>query len=202
MVVTEGSEALRALKIKVGELALALGVSERTLMRWLTGEKTPESGARKRIRAVYGIAPSAWDRVPAPPPPPLPAKPPSAFASIFASLSEPVPPPPPPTKRLPSRSGRPSTLAETDHMIDVLRARFDEFSDPRVASELNKALALKVRQEREESLSEDRYVRNHRKWKECRDRLLAALIPFPEAMEAVVNALEDIDMNPDEDEES
>jgi hypothetical protein len=179
--INEGQRLLRkaARQSSLAAVARAVGCKSRENCRcWLQGTKTPNRGSRSKLERAFGIPPSAWEQLP---------------------------------------SDHPARLAETQHVQDVAvelnRASTGSALDDCLAllADLRsyrqqpglllkhrlrytdcetRILALRARLERDVELSEDRYVHEHPAWRRLQETILSVLRAYPEAMQAMLVALE------------
>ena len=107
----------------------------------------------------------------------------------------------------PKRASRPDTkLATRDISADsieeandiIRRIRADMARGNLMPNEMNRlrdseqrALAFRSKLEKERELLEDRVVRDHPAWKRLEKTIIAALRPYPEALRAVAQAIEE-----------
>lgn len=171
---SEGQRLLLAINASHNEVAASVGTSKQLVSYWRRGEKVPGKKFRAKLEDLYGIPPSAWERVP------------------YAGGTPPAAPPP-------ARASVADDLDEIDHLRDLLRdlrrlrrdTGLTATARARVASEESKTIgrleALRARRE----LLEDRVVREHPAWHRLRDAILRALEPFPEASQAVIAAIDE-----------
>lgn len=194
-----GSERLKSLSESNAELARQLEVTSQAVAAWRKGTSVPNFAARAKLETQFGIPASSWGAIargPHPTPPPIPEDPPDP--------TSPTPPDPPqrpqPPARRPRTEGEPraSSIEECNQLLDNLRAyagsgNFLPSELARLRDSEAKLIALRARLEREGELLEDRVVREHPAWRRIRSALLVALEPYPDAMRAVIDALQRAD---------
>lgn len=176
---TEGQRLLLEVAASQAEVAAAVGASRAAVGFWRRGEKLPGATARAKLKAAYGIDPTAWDRKVG-----APASRPAA-STASAPTSAP--------KRLSARAST-STLDEVNEQLEMLRAlqRDDELlagERVRLADSVGKLLAIKARLERDQELLEDRIVRQHPFYARLKGAVLEALKSHPDAARDVAEAL-------------
>jgi hypothetical protein len=140
---------------------------------WKTGKRQPNADARAKMHYAFGIPIEAWDIEPK-----------------GTKLPDALP------------VTAPRRLSTLDHCITLL----DTISKQRVHPALTNAertklalaeaqiLALRARLEQSAELAEDRYIREHPGWIKLRDALTRALLPYPIAAKAVLDALAKLNM--------
>lgn len=159
-------ETLTAIIDKLGTRARG------TVNEWLHGKKRPTREMRARIQFAYGIPVNTWN--------------------LAANTSNEPPPKRPPR----DPTSTPSTLDDCLDMLDAIREqrnRADLINSERVklADTEAKILALRARLELQAELQEDRIVRTHPEWLRLKRVMVKALEPFPEALRALVTALQE-----------
>lgn len=180
---TEGQRLLLAVTGSQAEIAATLDVAKSAVGFWRRGAKTPGPAARAKLKAAYGIDPRTWEQ------------PPGARATAPATTSDAKAPPKPP--RAP-RAKIVTTLDEAQEQFEILRELQEDpdlmsSEKVRLADSIGKILAIKARLERDKELLEDRIVREHPMWAvRIKPTILAALKPYPDAMQAVADALAEI----------
>jgi transcriptional regulator with XRE-family HTH domain len=175
---TEGQRLLLALEGTETDLAAKAGCAAAAIGHWRRGRRVPGAAARHKLELLYAIPRRAWEVAP----------------------GEPVPAPPeteaPPETSQPQAAD--STLATTRAQIDAILAKLDrenseadltEGEEAKARDTLSKLLALRARLERDRDLLEDRVVREHPEWVRTKAAILEALRPYPEAAQAVAEAL-------------
>lgn len=204
---SEGQRLLIESRQSLGKIAKACGVSKGTASRWKKGTTNPRDENRQDLLREYGIPLDSWDApladgvcVEVPEPNKggrpsrneesrkhAPATPPSnAWPSREPSAGSPYPPPPPPDA---------PQLDHIRHSLlcirqDLLNPELSPTARSKVRNDESRLVTLVLRLEREIEMAEDRYVREHRAFREHTKKILSALKPFPRAARAVIEALE------------
>jgi len=194
----ERTESLR-------EIAALLGVTAPAVAKWKRGH-LPRDGARAAMLAKLGIAVAAWTsldphNVDASAPPKNRGgrrrkdAPPRAARAVVAP---PTPPATPPDHGKPSYPPAPpldaSTIVSVRHTLACIRADLQQrdltlASVSKLRADESRTLQLLARLEREDELTEARYVREHPAFRAHCRRILEALKPYPKAAQAVAAAL-------------
>lgn len=190
-----GAVALAALKLSHTVVASACGVARSTSAHWRDGSAKPRREARGVLRDAYGIDVNAWDREADAPPKKAAGKGKATGKGKGRSAAQPravevrkLPP-------YPKSPANPTTLDSARHRLACLAhdmAHRDlPFGDVmKVRAEESRALALVAKLEEKAELSEDRYVTNHPAWRRLREKMIAALAPYPDACAALIEAME------------
>ena len=203
--VTNGQRLLVESGASLGSVARACGVSRPTAQRWKRGESGPRDAARASLQDAFGIDIEAWDvALPAGfeiavPPPARTGRPkkvvvpksaetksvPKSVSPAQRSLPPPYPDPPPIDA---------SIVANLRYSLvcirhDMRHGGLTASARSRMRSDEARILASIAKLQREEELSEDRYVKNHPAFKRHCDKILAALKSYPKAAKAVAAAL-------------
>ena len=178
--------ALAAIDKSHADVSRELGVARATVGHWRSGKARPRQAAREKLRAAYGIAVDAWDQA-------LDAAgeddaPKSRDAAPRGTLPAPEVPPYPecPPSPTPLQHARWS-LACIAHDMQHRALPFSAVT--KLRGEESRVLGLVAKLQQAEELSEDRYVREHAAWLELKRAILAALAPYPEASQAVLEAI-------------
>jgi hypothetical protein len=165
----------------LSEVAGKVGCSSRqTVSDWGKGEKVPGAAYRPRLKEAYGIPAEAWERPPADgrsAPSPRPSSPPGVTRTTLEQCL--------------------ALIRDTEAELEADQAAKPE--DRLMPSERVKlrdtfarALSLRHRLESAGELLEDRLVRQHPEWKRFRASLLKAVVPYPDAAQAVAAALQEL----------
>jgi len=175
---TEGQRRLIAAPGSLAAVALAIGCSKAQAGYWRAGQKIPSPPSRAKLLAVYGIPPSAWDIAPGAA---IPLESDAEVEEIEADDADPG-----------------DTLAQTDAAIASVRRALHRSGLTDAARSKKedthaKLLALKARLERDRELVEDRVVRDHPAWLRIKNAICAALEPWPDAAQAVAEALRELE---------
>ncbi len=164
---SKGAVMLAALGDRQVELAAKLGVKSRPLISmWRSGERKPKLANRKQLLAKLKIPIEAWDE-----PPDAPSSWGEAAASGQVEMLE--------------------QLGASIRSQVINDASLTPLERVRMVRELAK-LAEDVRRLKGEDVVEVDVLR-HPKWVELKSALLAALERHPEALRAVVEALETLE---------
>lgn len=203
--VTNGQRLLVESGASLGSIGKSCGVSRTTAQRWKCAESVPCDAARELLRDAFGIDVGAWDvalpagfEIKVPPPARTgrpkgartrksPAKSATKSASPALRLEAPPYPDPPPIDA--------SIVANLRYSLvcirhDMRHGGLTASARSRMRSDEARTLALIAKLQRDEELSEDRYVNNHPAFIRHCDKILAALKPYPKAAKAVVAALQ------------
>lgn len=177
----EGARALAATNETLAVIARACKVSRSAVSRWKRGLSVPVDDARKRLHKAFDIAPDAWGEARS-----------HGTPSHKKSAKK---------RGSPSAADYPEPPADDVSIVDHVRyslkclrheLRFGELtpsSQAKLRSDEARTLGLIAKLQREEELSQDRYVKNHPAFREHCDRILAVLKPYPKASRAVVEAM-------------
>jgi transcriptional regulator with XRE-family HTH domain len=57
---SDGSRALGAVDATQKQIGARIGVSRATVAMWIRGDRVPDEGHRRALRAAFGIHPEAW----------------------------------------------------------------------------------------------------------------------------------------------
>ncbi len=167
---------LAALKLTGGEVAERIGVPRQMVHAWRTGQKVPSPEMRAALEREVSIPSAAWERAPVDRPAPT-----QALAARAASG--------------PAREGMTTHEDVTRLLEDLARDAATDgilLSDlVRIRGERVKALSLKARIERDLALQEEAILGGP-VWIGMRERIVAALRPFPDAARAVAEALREM----------
>lgn len=180
---THGQALLLDVPDTMQQIATACGVTKAAAISWRSGARIPEASHRRRLFARYAIPAESWDRVTlgAPPlPPPTPAS---------TTTSEPAGP-----AWFPDAGEAASPLDDCNRLLALLRSqlnRGDLIGRERVqlGDAFSRALAQKERLERARETLEARTIREHPEWRRLKRLVIKALIPYPEAAQAVEAAI-------------
>jgi len=208
--VNDGQRLLVETGASLGKIAGAAGCSKGTAQRWKRGETIPRLEARLAMRDAFGIDPDAWDtelprgfaiKVP----PRNKAGRPRAVKPAAELDAKPKPKPkkaaPKPARaprEIPPYPDAPEagagTVVDVRYLLvcirhDLQHRELTAGARSKLRSDEARTIALVAKIEREEELKEDRYVRNHPAFREHCDRILGALKPYPEAAQAVIDAM-------------
>lgn len=175
---SEGQRLLLDIPGTLLAIARQLGSNApQTVLNWREGTTRPGERMRAQLYAVFGIPPDAWTRKPTGGVRPVGQVTPGAAGA-------PGGPPP-------------STLDDVLLLLDL--ARFDVAQPNLVAAErsrlllaTSRLLAQREQLERAAELAEDRYVREHPAWHRLRAAIVRALVPYPAAAKAVLDALAEL----------
>ena len=164
---TEGQKLLMAVPGSLQTIGEAIGATKQAVALWRTGARLPEDRWRRALSARFAIPVDAWDRLPG-----------SA----------------PAVEWFPSTEREPSALDDVNRLLALLRTqlnRTDLIGRERVqlGDSFSRALAQKERLERARETLENRVVREHPAWKRLKGLVIDALLPFPEAAQAVEAAI-------------
>lgn len=187
--------------ISLGELANACGVSRPTAQRWKRGESVPREVHRISIQTAFGIGVEDWD-APLPAdfeitvPPPKRTGRPKKTAKRQSKKLKPTPPPSS-YKILPYPEAPDADAPIVENLRYSLACiRHDlEHRNPTTAarsklrSDEARTLGLIAKLQREEELSEDRYVKQHPAFKAHCKRIVEAVKPCPDCARKVSDAL-------------
>lgn len=177
---TEGQRLLLACGDSVATVARAAGVgSKATVHRWKTGERIPEGEHRRNLKRAYGIPVEAWDCEPE--------------AGDVDGVSEPEAP----RSSVPVAEKVPASSA--DHFLELMQeARAVRVSSKGISAlerlrSIEREGALRTQYERAragERASEGQIIQNHPNWSRFEEKLLKALLTYPDAARAVADVLE------------
>jgi transcriptional regulator with XRE-family HTH domain len=180
---THGQELLLAVPDTMQQIATAIGVTKAAATSWRSGTRIPEASHRRRLCARYAIPAESWDRatVGAPPLPPPPPTPPSSSEPAAAAW-------------FPDAGDAASPLDDCNRLLALLRSqlnRTDLIGRERVqlGDAFSRALAQKERLERARETLEARTIREHPEWRRMKQLIIKALLPHPEAAQAVEAAI-------------
>lgn len=176
--VNEGQRLLLAVPGSTSEIAAALDVSKQVVSCWRRGEKSPSAPARTRMKELYAIDPTAWDR--------------AAGVPTAPAAAPRVAPAPPAT--IDGRRAKAPTLDEVHALLDWLAAQRNDtklkMSERRwFADEEIKALRLRDHLEEKLALRDERTVKEHPLWIRMKGDIIAALRPHPDAARSVRDVL-------------
>lgn len=179
---TEGSILLAKVDLQQAQIAGRLDVTPAIVSGWLSGKRRPSVVSRSAIEEVFAIPADAWDR----------AKPDAASQSIAAPASA--------TATVTPTLPRASTMtaaekvAAYEHIVDrcIEEVRNSPNAKESKVLELGRML-MHVRKLRGEEVQEVKVLR-HPKWFELRTMIITALSPYPDAMRAVIDALESLNV--------
>ena len=208
-----GTNNGQRLLVETGEsltkIARACRAGTATVRGWKSGVNLPRMRARKALYKAYGIHPNEWEvALPAgfqikEPPPNKPGRPrkvkadgepkpksapaPTPAPKVQAPIPRRVPPYPPEPKNA-------TTLQRVEHSLsciahDLRHGELTIAARSKLRSDEARTITLLSKLEREHELSEDRYVKNHPAFKAHCKKVLEALKPFPDAAQAVIDAL-------------
>lgn len=203
--VNNGQRLLVESAASLATIAKACDVARPTARRWKLGECVPREEARVALRDAYGIGVGEWDvALPAnfeikPPPPLLRGRPkksakkatPKKPAKKKTAKAPAVHKPPPYPDEPPADASIATNLRYSLTCIrcDLRHGGLTTSARSKLRSDEARTLALVAKVQREEELSEDRYVKGHPAFKAHCERILEALKPFPDAARAVARAL-------------
>jgi transcriptional regulator with XRE-family HTH domain len=164
------------------QIATAIGVTKAAATSWRSGTRIPEASHRRRLCARYAIPAESWDRVTGNAPPVPPPTPTSEPAGATAPAW------------FPDAGEAASPLDDCNRLLALLRSQLnrpDLIGRERVqlGDAFSRALAQKERLERARETLEARTIREHPEWKRMKRLLIKALIPYPEAAQAVEAAI-------------
>jgi transcriptional regulator with XRE-family HTH domain len=170
---SEGQELLLAVPDSLQQVSDAIGITRAAVSLWRNGARVPEETHRRKLYARYSIPPASWDRVPGDMPP---------------SSSEPA------AAWFPDAGDAASPLDDCNRLLALLRSqlnRTDLIGRERVqlGDAFSRALAQKERLERARETLEARTIREHPEWRRMKRLMIKALIPYPEAAQAVEAAI-------------
>lgn len=213
---TEGQRALIETGASLRTIGRACGVSHPTAGGWRDGSSFPSEHDRERIFEAFGITPPMWEitivggremeLVPSTSNGTTAER--LALAEYNAkraaeakasALDKLRPNIDPSERKIPKYPEAPppdaGTLANLRYSLECIRHDIT-YREPtltarsKLRSDEARTLALLSKLERDEELSESRYVKEHPAFREHCRRMLAALEPYPEASQAVIDALE------------
>lgn len=191
-----GQQLLISTGLSLSKIANGLQCSAPTVSGWRNGETLPQKRYRAKLEAVYAIPRASWDQPPdnvAPPVDEEPGEAPPAMTPAQATdapiqpAQSNLPPYPPPPKNASTLDNALHSLACLRH--DLKHRPMTAAARSKVRADEIRAINLIAKLEEREELSESKYVDKHPRWIELRTRILAALEPYPEAAQAVIDAL-------------
>jgi len=208
-IVNDGQRALVALETSLDAIGDAGGATKTAAHRWRNGTGKPRANAREKMQAALGIDVEAWDRdtgesgatkkrskrkAGSPRPAKTPKKRTASRTSSGTSkpargvVVDAVAPYPtaPPVDASPIVAVR-HTLACIRH--DMQRRDLAIASISKLRADESRSLTLLSKLERENEMTEARYVREHPEFRAHCRRILEALKPYPKAAQAVAAAL-------------
>lgn len=193
----EGSLKLVAVKVSSAKVGALLGVSKAAVQKWRDGRSKPAPQARATLRELYGIDPGAWDR-----------RCEQAVLELVDAQGE-APARAGRHPSLPKKQPRPRALggdhpgAEADaleiieyQLEDLVRLK-DEIDEEgiladrlKVRDALSKCTATLAKARGELDKADETKLCKSSKWIRLRTTVIDALMDYPEALAAVVDALE------------
>lgn len=165
VVSSEAQRQLINLPASVRMIAKAIGASHSAVGKWRLGHTKPEAPLRRKLQEKYGIPVAAW-------------------RALDGSDDD------------PEDDDRPETdtAALLDRLIrtytrelkrqDLTPREIGQFTDG-----LQRAVAQKVKIERDRELLEERIIRSHPRWRRLKRAIIDALLLHPEAARAVEAAI-------------
>lgn len=175
---SEGQRMLLAVTGTLAAIAAEVGCrSVQTVADWKSGTKSPNPATRARIYTAFGIPARAWS-----------IRPGGALDEPEPEqVSSPVP-----------GIAAPSTLDDCLALLAVIRRDRSQtglMPSERVKLAAAEARILQLRAQLEQAaeFAESRYVSSHPSWLRLRRALVEALEPHPLAMQAVLNAIAQLD---------
>jgi len=170
------------------EWAALLKTAEANVSRWRAGKVRPGAETRKRIHALGGPEPTAWDDQPptAAPAAPHPSRQPKAKS------------PPSKKRRKPRKATAAAVIAEADHWLAELEGFRAEI--PTLANDTRGRAALLANAAKTLvmlgkltgvglSISE-RKILDSPNWRILEGKIIKALTPWPDALRAVARAID------------
>lgn len=166
------------------KLAEIAGVGRATASRWQLGKAKPSDARRKKIKDVLGIDFEDWEKFDTPKKKSAVKK---EIQKIEAEESGYYPAQPP------------IDAPQLDHIRHSLLCIRRDLMDPelspvarsKVRNDESKLVNLVLKLENELELKEDRIVREHAAFKAHCKKILIALAPFPKALKAVAEVLDE-----------
>ena len=173
-----GSEGQRLLRLVPGSLstiAASVGTDKGTVSCWRNGSKVPSSQLRARLLSAHGIDPSSWDRRP----------------EGSASAESPALPVAQADDSLTGLEMCKRQLVRLHRLVDDTGLTSAELL--KVEHEIGAAIRTKESIEAKAEMLEVRIVREHPTWRAMEARITEALRPFPDAAQAVADALAEME---------
>lgn len=175
------------------------------MSRWRMGHSIPSSKCRLALEQVFGIPEEAW-KMPLDEGEEMPAVPRMKTGKHAKGKPKPRPAhlqmlPPPPTSPKPEpeepeyEEDDPdlTPMQSVERSLREVRAELKAQENPMEKNKLrvneSRLMNLLFRMQKEEELSEERYVKAHPEFKRLVEQIKQALTPYPEALDAVVRAI-------------
>jgi transcriptional regulator with XRE-family HTH domain len=166
---TRGGDMLTRSADSHAEIAAKVGVDKSLVTRWVTGERKPTRAQVEKLDALYGIPPAAWSE----PPPPRAPRAPSLPAST------------------------PEVEDNNARLQRTIRNGLDELELDTETSGVKRAEALKKLVDAQVSLDKSTgenaltmtKIVAHPEFRRMIEDVTQALVPYPEALAAVVAVL-------------
>lgn len=172
---SEGQRLLCNVPGSLSAVANIVGTVKQSVGYWRTGEVTPNTKQRTKLEQHYGIAPLAWDQLPATSRPPIEPDDEDDDQGEDDAVDDEL-----------EEEGDWDPIADQNALIRSIRkqlGRKDMLPRERMQQQdmLSKAVVRKSKLLRERELLEDRVIREHPKWLKLQNALLGALLKHPEA---------------------